>query len=132
MKKEGGLATTAGSGLNVHSDSVSSGIAKLKYRLGAPRRWWLHSIARKVAQQICKFPLRILATRQLPNWGLFHLPQTPDGLPPNSFLQSCSEDIQALCKEYPWADYLDAEIAAKSFALGAAWAHNNGDRERNK
>jgi hypothetical protein len=50
------------------------------------RRWWSHCVARKAVQEIYKTVPRILATRQLPTWALFRLPQTPAGLPPNMFL----------------------------------------------
>ena len=95
------------------------------YQKSAFRRWWSHSTLRKLVQEIGKFPLRILASRQLPTWGLFRLPQTPSGLPQNSFLQSCSESTQLLCKEHPWAGFLDAQILAESYARGAAWAYSN-------
>lgn len=126
------LTNTSASQLNVRSGSASTGIAKLIYRLAAPRRWWTHSTARKVAQEIHNFFPRILAIRQLPSWGLFRLPRTPTGLPQNRFLQSCSEDILSLCKEHPWAGYLDAQIAAKSYAMGAAWAYNNFCKQKSK
>jgi hypothetical protein len=117
---------------NVRSGNVSSGIATLKHRFSAPFRWWPHSTARKVVQEICNLLPRIAASRQLPKWALFRLPQPPDGFPLNSFLQSCSEDIQSLRREHPWAGYLDAEIAAKAYAMGAAWASNNFDTGKSK
>lgn len=92
-------------------------------------RWWSHSIARKLAEEIGSFPRRILAIRQLPSWGLYRLPLTPPGLPPNRFLQSCSECIQALRREFRWAGYLDAEIAARAYAEGARWAIDNSCTE---
>ena len=87
--------------------------------------WWPHSTLRKMAMEIRNFPLRILASRQLPNWGLYRLPKTPEGLPPNSFLQSCSECIQGLQEEFPWVGYLDAEILARAYAEGSRWAFGN-------
>jgi hypothetical protein len=117
---------------NVRMGIADSAISKISYRRHALHRWWLHSTARKVAREFCNFPARILAIRQLPNWGLFRLPQTPAGLPQNRFLQSCSEDTLSLCREYPWATHLDAQMAAESYARGAAWAHSNFGKKSDK
>jgi len=114
------------------SRTAKLSVSKLKYPFVALRAWWLHSILRKLEQEIGKFPLRILASRQLPTWGLYRLPQTPSGLPQNSFLQSCSESTQLLCKEHPWAGFLDAQILAESYARGAAWAYSNLGTKKSK
>jgi hypothetical protein len=98
-------------------------ISTPKRLIGVVRSWWTHSTLRKLAQEVGNFPRRILAIRQLPNWAHYRLPRTPDGLPPNSFLLSCSEHIQELRREFPWAGFLDAQILAKAYAEGARWAY---------
>ena len=47
------------------------------------------------------------------------------GLPRGKFGLACNEDIQQLLADHPWASHLDGEIAAKAYALGAAWAVSN-------
>lgn len=126
------LASNPVSPADARFGNAASLLARLTHLLRAPAQWWPHSTLRKLVQEICKFPLRILASRQLPTWGLFRLPQTPQGLPQNSFLKSCSESTQLLCKEHPWAGFLDAQILAESYARGAAWAYSNFGTQTNK
>lgn len=103
------------------SEDASS--AKRASDCSALSMWWHRSILRRVAQELGNFPRRILAIRCLPKgWGLYLLPDTPAGLPANSFLQSCSEYIRARRVEFRWVGYLDAQILGKAYAEGARWA----------
>jgi len=106
--------------------------AKSEFRRNGLVRWWHHSTLRKVVDEIGKFPRRMVALRQLPNWALYRLPSTHSGLPPNSFLQSCSDCIQELRGEFPWAGYLDAQMLARAYAEGARWAYDNFCKETRK
>ncbi len=84
-----------------------------------------HSAIRRAAHEVRNLPRRILANRELPNWGWYRLPPTPQGLPPNMFRQSCSEGIAKLREEYPWLGDLDSQILARAYAAGAAWVIGN-------
>ena len=85
------------------------------------RGWWLHSYARKLAQEICNFPRRILATLQRPSHVLYCFPPVPDNLPARSYLESCSRDIESLREEYAWAGDLDLQVAARAYQLGCRY-----------
>ena len=86
------------------------------------RGWWQHSYARKLAQEICNFPRRILATLQRPSHVLYCFPPAPDNLPARSYLESCSVDIESLREEYSWAGDLDLQMAARAYQLGCRFA----------
>jgi hypothetical protein len=87
--------------------------------------WWPHSILRKLIKEIRSFPLRMAASLRLPKQALYRLPKTPQGLPPNSWLESCNVCIQELLEEFPWAGYLDAEILGRAYTEGSRWALDN-------
>ena len=96
------------------------------FGIEAGRSWFgPYSAIRRAAREVCNLPRRIAANRELPNWAIYRLPPTPRGLPPNRFRQSCSEGIATLRKECPWAGDLDAQILAKAYAAGCAWAFDN-------
>lgn len=109
-----------------HSRKLAEANAILKPDHNVLSMWWAHSILRKVAQELGNFPRRILAIRCLPTWALYRLPQTPAGLPANSFLQSCSDYIRAQRGEFRWVGYLDAQILGAAYDEGARWAYGIG------
>jgi hypothetical protein len=52
--------------------------------------------------------------------------------PVNSFLLACSEGIQQLRAEFPWAGNLEATMSARAFLRGAEWAVNKSSETRNE
>lgn len=86
------------------------------------RAWWQHSYVRKLAQEICNFPRRTLATLQRPSHFRYCFPPVPENLPARSYLESCSRDIESLRDEYPWAGDLDLQMAARAYQLGCRFA----------
>jgi hypothetical protein len=84
--------------------------------------WWQHSYARKLAQEICKFPGRILATLQRPSHFRHCVPPAPRNLAARNYSSSCILDIESLRAEYPWAGDLDLQMAARAYQLGCQFA----------
>jgi len=115
---------------DVPPGTCSSPNSKLRYRLSAPLRWWSHSIARRLADEIRTFPLRILASIRAP-----YPRQTVRLERPNlsgcgrdasrlasTYLHSCSEDMRNLRQMYRWAGILDLQMAAEAYRMGAECA----------
>ena len=116
----------------VHGGNASSPIAKLKYRLCAPLRWWLGSRLQIVAMEICSFPLRILASLTIPrlargipmslDLGDYRLENFEEA---NSYLLSCSEGIQELQKMRRFVSALEVQTYIQAFQRGASWGVHN-------
>jgi hypothetical protein len=93
------------------------------------QQWWDCSTLRLVAEEMCNLPRRIqntLARKHL-RFG-YSLPLYPscDGSESEGqgygFLSACSEDIQKLHRDNPWAGCLDLELAGAAYRAGAQWA----------
>ena len=108
--------------------SIRPGSASLSFA----KSWWCRSVLRRVAEELRNFPFRIVATCKRPNLFGARLPRIPANLSPNTFRQSCSENMLKLREEYPWAGWLDLEMAGEAFAAGAAYGSGIADIERNK
>lgn len=123
---------TSDGGLRVPAGNASSLPAKCLFRLCAAVRWWNRSSHTRVAEELCNFPSRIVATwRCNPTVGgrgyVFPRPdKTTDVL---EFLQSCSEDIRALREENSWMTSLDQGMAAEAWARGLQFALRSLNKE---
>ena len=131
IQNQGRKSSTA-QGFCVPAGSASSPMSKLGYRLCAPLRWWSRSILRIMGEEICRFPLRILAilrTRSLRDGVPIPLDQKSLDLGSfgvmNSFLLACSEGMQQLRKRHSWIATLEVQIYFQAFAQGAEWSQGN-------
>lgn len=107
-------------------NSSDGGLRNSKYRLACIRSRLANSLARKLVSEMCRFFPRILALRSLPTGTLYRCAPVPTMLGSKyKYGFESSEDIQRLLADHPWAGDLDAEIAGKAYALGAAWALGN-------
>lgn len=105
---------------------LSYGLRNSKYRLACIRYHLANSLAIKLVSELCRFFPRILALRSLPTGTLYRCAPVPTMLGSKyKYGFESSEDIQRLLADHPWAGDLDAEIAGKAYALGAAWALGN-------
>ena len=95
----------------------------------ALRRFWDCSTARLLADEICNLPRRIQTTlsRKHLRFG-YSLPLYPTFDSKESegqgyaFLTACSEDMQKLHRDNPWAGCLDLELAGAAYQAGTQWA----------
>jgi len=124
---------SAASERNVPPGTSNTPIAKWKYPLSAPLRYWQDSSMRRVAAEICSLPLRIRESLQAPhprNGFRVLLLRLSGSMPDvwrkeSMFLVPCSADIQRLSQENRWATHLDRKMAAQAYLLGATWAIRN-------
>jgi hypothetical protein len=126
-------ATTSASQFRVRIDTADFPISiRARGRVWFLRRWERSNL-RRVASLLCKLPQRISATvRERPNCGNgWKLPRSPQGLPPYSFLLSCSEYTRQLRDTCPWTDDLEIQTSAEAFRAGAEWAHRTACRDSN-
>lgn len=116
----------------VHPGSASSPIAKLKYRLCAPLRWYRNSILRIVVGETYSLLLHIST--------LLRVPSLRSGVPiavhlegfdlvslgeANNFGHACISGMQALSKKRWTASILVFQIYSQAFHDGANWAVHN-------
>jgi len=120
---------------NVPPGSASRPIPRFLYRLAAPLRWWMESSLRIVAEECCKFPLRILTIVRNPmlRYGA-PIPDGPEGLglesweARNTYLRACSESIEQMQRDNRWIGTLECQMAAQAYRQGAAWVAGNACR----
>lgn len=112
----------------VPAGSASHPIAKLKYRLSAPLRWWSRSILRILAIELCSFPLRILTILRTPSlrWGTpipYHLEDHNLGSleEVNNYGLACIEGTQDLRKQRRVISVLEYRTYCQGFRDGATW-----------
>lgn len=125
---------------NVPPGTSSSPSAKLRYQLSAPLRWWRDSIARILAEEIRKFPLRIQAclrvSRPRQSFRIVELGLLGYSVDrwreESKFQGACIQDMQALWQEYRWAGILDRRMAAEAYRLGVLAGVRKIDSESNK
>jgi hypothetical protein len=111
-------------GLDVRLD-----IARNSNHFGSFQKWWDCSTLRLLAEEIRNLPRRIqnALTRKHLRYG-YSLPRYPTFDSRESkgqgyeFLCACSEDIQKLYLDNPWAGCLDLELAGAAYQAGAQWA----------
>ena len=105
---------------------------KLQALWPALRHQWKCSLLRTILGEFYRFPRRIAAIRRastirfgpaiplgceghtLETWDLRH-----------TFVRACSEDIQRLWLEHPWAGALEVQMAAVAYQRGATWGSRN-------
>jgi hypothetical protein len=92
---------------------------------------------RRLLEEFCNFPRRILALLRQPSLSMGPtLPVAPEGhnlesfCEVNSWLHACTENIQRLQNRHPYVGSLDFQILAQAFALGAGWALSNACKEK--
>jgi hypothetical protein len=113
-------------------------IPKLQALSAALLGRWRCSLARIVLGECYRFPLRILAILRTSESALG--PVVPLTLwdhsrarlyPPSNFSLACIDHIQRLQNEAPWAGYLEAQLLARAFQMGARWGASNNSEKCN-
>jgi hypothetical protein len=114
-----------GSKLRVPAGSASHPISRIRYRLGAPLRWYQRTIVHIVVLEICSLiprSLECIRDKRFPV-GAVPVDRDPrlDYRPALAIARACNSDMEELQLAYGVNFPLGLRLYAKGFSRGASW-----------
>jgi hypothetical protein len=109
----------------------------LRFRVRAVYLWWMRSIPQLLLEEIRSLPIRMIwiARRRIRRGRrIVQLPADPRRNAPcylnprDSRLEEfCSDSMEQLRRDFPWATDLDLEAFLECHARGAVWSFRKSD-----